>query len=128
MQPNEQTFCHVGNDSMKQVIFLSLYLIFILPGCKRENTYQDCMPNVNTIDTLYNLPGTIVMIDSPAIYAIRIAEQMGNSFYTPCNLPASFQILYLQVTVSGLVKYTLDPGFFPNSPQPFVITQIANRN
>ncbi len=83
MQPNEQTFCHVGNDSMKQVISLSLYLIFILPGCKRENTYQDCMPNVNTIDTLYNLPGTIVMIDSPAIYAIRIAEQMGNSLLYP---------------------------------------------
>ncbi len=113
---------------MKQIIFLSLSLIFILSGCKRENTLQDCMPNVKTINIFTNVSGTIVMIDSPAIYALRIAEQTGNAYYTPCNLPASFQILYLQVTVSGLVKYTLDPGFSPPGAQPFVITQIARQN
>ncbi len=86
------------------------------------------MPNVKTINTLNNVFGTIVTIDSPAIYALRISEQMGDAYYTPCNLPESFQILNLQVTVSGLVKYTLDPGFSPPGAQPFVIIQIAKQN
>ncbi len=112
---------------MKQVIFFSLCSIFILTGCKRENTFQDCMPDVKTVNTLNNVSGTIVMIDSPAVYALRVAEQMGNAYYTPCNLPSSFQILFLQVKVSGLVKYTLDPGFSPPGAQPFVITKIAKQ-
>jgi hypothetical protein len=37
----------------------------------------------------------------------------------------SFQIQNLQVTVSGFVKYTIDPCFTSGCPQPFVITQIS---
>ncbi|HEY4936575.1 MAG TPA: hypothetical protein VII44_08340 [Puia sp.] len=112
---------------MRQVIFvfLELGLTLMIPGCKRENSYQDCMPGVKTISTLSNVQGRIGRIDSPAIYAIFVGQGPDTSAYIPCNLPESFQTLNLKVTVSGLVKYQLDPCFDPYCAQGFVITQIA---
>jgi hypothetical protein len=109
-----------------RLIFILLILVVasILTACKRENSYQDCMPDVKTILTVINSQGKIGFIDSPANYAIYI-NHPDTAEYIPCNLPESFQIQNLQVIVSGLVKYTLDPCFTPGCPQPFVITQIS---
>lgn len=105
-------------------ILLIFAVTLILSACKRENSYQDCMPDVKTVLTVINGQGKIGLIDSPAKYGIYI-NHPDTAEYIPCNLPESFQIENLQVTVSGLVKYTLDPCFTPGCPQPFVITQIS---
>ena len=121
-----QQYCQSVKVSMRQVIaiLIVLALTLIIQSCKRENSYQDCMPDVKTVGTLNNVSGKIGLIDSPAKYAIYV-EGQDTAEYIPCNLPESFQIQNLKVTISGLVKYTLDPCFTPGCPQGFVITQIA---
>jgi hypothetical protein len=104
---------------------LILVLTLYLPACKRENSYEDCMPDVKTVNTLINVRGKIVSIDSPAKYEIYVGNGADTLAFVPCNLPESFQVQNLQVTVSGLVKYTLDPCFFGYCPQGFVITGIS---
>jgi hypothetical protein len=110
---------------MIRFVLLLLGLTLIIPGCKRENSYQDCLPYIKTISTLNNVQGKIVLIDNPAVYAIFVGQGPDTLAYLPCNLPMYFQIQNLQVTVSGLVKYTLDPCYTARCFQGFVITQIA---
>ncbi len=106
-------------------ILLIFAMTLILSACKRENSYEDCMPDVKTVSTLINVQGKIVGIDSPAKYEIFVGNGADTLAYVPCNLPESFQVQNLKVTVSGLVKYTLDPCFFGYCPQGFVITNIS---
>jgi hypothetical protein len=118
--------CQSAKVSMKHVIAILLVLVLnlIIKGCIRENSYQDCLPDVKTVGTLNNVRGRISLIGSPAKYAIYV-EGEDTAEFIPCNLPESFKIQGLQITVSGLVKYTLDPCFTPGCPQGFVITRIA---
>jgi hypothetical protein len=108
-------------------VWLATSLIIMIVACKRENS-QDCMPDVKTISELTNVNGIMRLVDTSSDYIILVAQGLDTLGYVPCNLPESFEIPNLEITVSGLVKYTLDPCFFGYCPENFVITKIGKQN
>lgn len=106
----------------KHYLILLVTSLFCISCKKEKKDVEDCLPNLTSYRQIVNKRASIRQLPNGQFNIIEMGTI--DSRLEPCNLPIGFQVNDLQVTISGDVKATFQPGPGPCCAEGFVIREI----